>query len=74
MKSLLILGSILIISFSSCTTRIVSTAPSSDVVIVEKLPKYHRVVINKGTKYYYWNGKYHKKHRHGYVVVKYRGM
>lgn len=72
MKRFVFLGLILFFTLSSCTTRIATTAPYSEVVIVENLPKYHRVIIKKGTKYYYWNGNYYKKHRHGYLAVRYR--
>jgi len=42
----------------------------ASVVVVMHPPKYHKVVYVKGSKYYLWNGKYHRKTTRGYVVVK----
>ncbi len=59
-----------IVLFSSCATRIVTPEPSTKVVVVKKTPKKYRTVRMNGNRYYFWNGKYHRKTRHGYVVVK----
>lgn len=56
--------------FSSCATRIVSSEPTTKVVVVKKTSRNYKVVKVKGNRYYLWNGKYHRKTRRGYVVVK----
>jgi hypothetical protein len=69
MKSLLtISGLILTLSFSSCTTRAVVHTPKYTVLKVA--PKHHKVVIIKGKRYYFWNGRHYKKTRRGYIVVR----
>lgn len=70
MKKLLIvfIGSALLLLGSSC---VVHTRPAhTHTVVVKKAPRHHKVVVVKGKRYYTWNGKYYKKTRRGYVVVK----
>ena len=55
--------------FISCATRVETTIPSNNVVIIKKAPKSHKVIRVKGKRYYVWNGKYHRKTKKGYVVV-----
>ncbi|MGV6846144.1 MAG: DUF6515 family protein [Lutibacter sp.] len=55
-------------TISSCATT-VRTQPSK-VVVVNRLPRAHKVVYVRGVRYYKWNGVYHKKTRRGYVVVR----
>jgi hypothetical protein len=55
--------------FISCATRIETTSPSTQVVIVKKAPNSHKIVRVNGKRYYVWNGKYHRKTKNGYVVV-----
>lgn len=69
MKTLLtIIGLIIVLIFSSCATRTVVQTPNYTTVKVA--PKHHKVVIIKGKRYYFWNGRHYKKTRRGFVVVK----
>ncbi len=64
----IIIGFIFAMSFTSCASRVVVTAPRTKVIKVA--PKHHKVVIVKGKRYYYWNGRHYKKPNKGYVIVK----
>jgi hypothetical protein len=55
---------------SSCAPRIVTHEPTAKVVVVKKTPRNYKVVKLNDKRYYLWNGKYHRKTRRGYVVVK----
>ena len=55
------------LSLTSCVVH-TRTAPAQ--VTVVKRPAKYKVVRVKGTRYYVWNGRYHKKTRKGYMVVK----
>ncbi len=68
---LIIIGFIFALSFTSCATH-VDVRPSSNVKVVKVAPKHHKIVMVKGKRYYYWNGKHHKKTSKGYVVVRVR--
>ncbi len=57
------------LSTVSCATNVIEN-PSSSVKVVKVAPNQHKVVIIKGKRYYYWNGRYHKRTKRGYVVVK----
>ncbi len=73
MKKYLFILAIATVSFSSCTTRVVTTTPAPNrVVVVKKAPRNHKVVVVKGQRYYVWNNTYHRKTSRGYVVVKVR--
>jgi len=66
---LLIIGIALAMSFTSCATRVaVRTTPNVNVVKVA--PKHHKIVVVKGKRYYFWNGRHYKKTRKGYIVIK----
>ena len=70
MKKLLIVlfGCALLLVGNSC---VVHTRPArTHTVVVKKAPRNHKVVVIKGHRYYTWNGKYYKKTRNGYVIVK----
>lgn len=56
--------------FTSCATRIITPSPAQQLVVIKQAPAQHKVVVVKGKRYYHWNGKYHRKTRKGYVVVK----
>lgn len=43
---------------------------TTKVVYVKTPPKNHKIVVVKGKRYYYWNGKYHRKTRRGFVIVR----
>ena len=67
----ILLGFVFAISLSSCAPRVVTVQPARTTTTVIKVaPKKHKVVVIKGKRYYYWNGRYHKKTRRGYVVVR----
>ncbi|WP_412987543.1 DUF6515 family protein [Pontimicrobium sp. IMCC45349] len=66
-----ILGIFFTLSLNSCAKRVVvRTAPATSTTIVKVAPKNHKIVVVKGKRYYYWNGRHYKKTRRGYVVVK----
>lgn len=71
-KSIIILGLFLLGFISqSC---VVKPRPvnykSTKVVVVKKAPKNHKIVVVKGKRYYYWNGKHYRKTSNGYVFVR----
>ena len=71
MRSLLVvIGLVFAILTTSCAPRVVVKEPRAKKVVVVKRPAKYRVVRIKGKKYYYWNGRYHRKTSRGYVVVK----
>ena len=66
---LFIIGIVLVMSFTSCATRVaVQTSPA--VRVVKLAPKHHKIVVVKGQRYYFWNGRHYKKTRKGYVIAK----
>lgn len=70
MKKLLIVlfGCAMLLFGNSC---VVHTRPAhTRTVVVKQAPRYHKVVVIKGKRYYTWNGRYYKKTQRGYVVVK----
>lgn len=73
-KSILLsIAFVIIFSLHSCVVR---TKPvhhnhqQTKVVYVKYAPKHHKIVVVKGKRYYFWNGKHHRKTRKGYIVVK----
>lgn len=69
MKYILI-ACVLVFSLNTgCASRVVVTQPNK-VTVVKTRPKTYKIVKVKGHRYYYFNGRYHKKTRKGYVVVK----
>ena len=66
---ILLLSAILVLSLTSCATRVV-TRPATQVTVVKTPPKHYKVVKVRGKRYYFWNGKHYKKTRRGYVVVR----
>ena len=65
---LIIIGFIFAMTFTSCATRVAVQSPN--VKVVKIAPKYHKIVVVKGKRYYFWNGRHYKKTRKGYVIVK----
>lgn len=61
-------GIIFTLSLSSCATYVHHRPASTTVVKVA--PKNHKIVVVKGKRYYYWNGRHYKKTSRGYVVVR----
>ncbi|MBT8265556.1 MAG: hypothetical protein KJO41_09660 [Bacteroidia bacterium] len=58
-------------SLTSCATH-VAVKPATSVKVVKVAPKHHKVVVVKGQRYYFWNGRHYKKTSRGYVFVKVR--
>ena len=56
------------ISLSSCATRVATKRTS--ITIVKKAPKHHKIVVVKGKRYYFWNGKHYRKTRRGFIVTR----
>ncbi len=69
MKKLIFLLTIVLFASTSCATRVVHTTPQRNVVIVDKAPRNHSLVVVKGKRYYRWNGNYYRKTQRGYVLV-----
>ncbi len=70
MKKLVVIlfGCAMLLLGNSC---VVHTRPAhSNVVVVKKAPRHHKVVVINGKRYYTWSGKYYKKTRRGFVVVR----
>ena len=63
-----LLGIAFVLSTTSCATRV--TVQPTHTKVVKVAPKNHKVVIIKGKRYYFWNGRHYKKTRRGYVVVR----
>lgn len=70
MKKYLFLFAIVALALTSCATRVVTTAPSTKVVVVHKAPRNHKIVVVKGHRYHYWGGKHYRKTSRGYVLIK----
>ncbi len=67
-KIILLILFIASFSLESCVVRQVASKPN--LILVKKAPRNHQVVIIKNKKYYRWGGKYYRKTRRGYVVVR----
>ena len=65
---LIIIGFIFTMTFTSCATR--GAVQSPTVKVIRVAPKYHKIVVVKGKRYYFWNGRHYKKTKKGYVIVK----
>ncbi len=70
MKKFLFLLVIVAFTFTSCATRVVTTAPTTKVVVVKKAPRNHKIVVVKGKRYYRWGGKHYLKTNKGFILVK----
>ena len=64
----ILLGLIFFLSLNSCTRRLVLRQPTN-VAVVNKLPRNHKVVRINGKRYYVWNGNRYSKTKNGYVIV-----
>ena len=70
MRTLLfIIGFAFTLSLTSCASRVVVRPATTHVKVA---PKHHKIVVVKGKRYYFWNGRHYKKTTKGYVVVKVR--
>ena len=65
----LIFGIVILFSATSCVSR-VAVRPAHTITIVKVAPKHHKIVIVKGKRYYFWNGKHYRKTKKGYVFVR----
>jgi len=70
MKKLVLLSILGLFLGTSCVTRVVTRTPATKIVVVKHPPRHYKTVMIRGHKYYYWNGKYHRKTTRGYVTVK----
>lgn len=57
------------LGFQSCAVRVVERS-QPNVVVIKKAPRNHRVVVIKKKRYYTWGGKYYRKTRRGYILVR----
>ena len=64
----IVIGFVFALSFTSCASRVVVRPQASTVVKVA--PKHHKIVVVKGKRYYYWNGKHYRKTKKGYLFVR----
>lgn len=65
---LIIIGFIFAMTFTSCATRVEIKSPN--IKVVKVAPKHHKIVVVKGKRYYFWNGRHYKKTKKGYIVVR----
>ncbi|MCF6278939.1 MAG: hypothetical protein L3J14_01170 [Flavobacteriaceae bacterium] len=75
MKKSILLLIVFVFAFSlqSCvvhTKPVHNNYQVTKVVYIKHAPKYYKIVAIKGKRYYFWNGKYHRKTRNGYIIVK----
>lgn len=68
---LFIIGIAFALSITSCATN-VAVRPASKVKVIKVAPKHHKIVVVKGHRYYFWNGKHYRKTSKGYVFVNVR--
>lgn len=66
---ILIFGIVILFSSTSCVSR-VAVRPAYKTTIVKVAPKHHKIVVVKGKRYYFWNGKHYRKTKKGYVFVR----
>ncbi len=64
----IIIGFVFAITFTSCATRVV--VQPSNVKVIKVAPKHHKIIVIKGKRYYFWNGRHYKRTKRGYVIVK----
>ena len=64
----IIIGFVFAETFISCATRVV--VKPSNVKVIKVAPKHHKLLVIKGKRYYYWNGRHYKKTKKGFVVVR----
>lgn len=64
---LIFIGFAFIISLTSCAKRVIVATPKTKIIRVA--PKHSKIVVVRGKRYYFWNGKHYRKTRNGYVYV-----
>lgn len=70
MKRILVITFLMVaLGFQSCAVRVVERS-QPNVVVIQKAPRNHRVVVIKNKRYYTWGGRYYRKTRRGYVRVR----
>jgi len=65
---LIIIGFVFAITFTSCATRIAVQSPN--VKLVKVAQKHHKIVVIKGKRYYFLNGRHYRKTKKGFVIVR----
>ena len=66
--SIFCLALVLALGATSCTTYVFAKTP--EATAIRTAPKHHKIIVVKGNRYYFWNGKHFKKTRRGFVAVK----
>lgn len=64
----IVIGFVFTISLTSCARGVVVRPQTTTVIKVA--PKHHKIVVVKGKRYYFWNGKHYRKTKRGFVFVK----
>jgi len=70
MKRLVIIVMLGLFLVSSCARRVVYVKEPQQTIVIKKAPRNHKMLVVKGKRYYFWNGKYHRKTTNGYVIAK----
>lgn len=69
MKIITVLSLFTLLLFSgSCVVKQVERRPN--IVVIKKAPRNYQVVTVRNKRYYKWGGKYYRKTKKGYVIVK----
>lgn len=68
MKKLMILI-VFAFMFQSCAVRVAERS-RTNIVVVKKAPRNHRIVVIKKKRYYTWGGQYYRKTSKGFVLVR----
>ena len=68
MKKIVALLFVLLFSASACVVKQVVRKPS--IVVIKRAPRNYQIVMVKNKRYYKWGGKYYRKTKRGYVVVR----
>ena len=61
---------ILFLFLQSCVVHTRPVVHHPKKIVYVKAPKKHKIIVVKGKRYHYWNGRYHRKTKKGFVVVK----
>ena len=68
MKKIAALLFVLLFSTSACVVKKVVRKPS--IVVIKRAPRNYQIVTVKNKRYYKWGGKYYRKTKRGYVIVR----
>lgn len=62
---IILIGSFILSTATSCRARAVRTTPKAKTVYVN-----YKIVRVNGKRYYKWNGKTYRKTRKGYIILR----